>query len=108
MTKLGFSVGLTCDVAIKDAALYQKIQYNAGTSGDLSLIVQSIDNAYLQMSSPDLMTTIARSCKITLGTMELLSLPLNLAGNNLLRGTLTARARIPASGSNVSVEIVTN
>ena len=108
MTKLGFSVGLTCDVAIKNADLYQKVQYNSATYGDLSLVIPSIDSSTLEMKSPDLMSTINRSCKITIGTLELLSLPLQLAGNNLLRGTLTARGKIPASGYNIACEIITN
>ena len=77
------------------------------TAADAKNIFQSLTKAGINPSK-DLMSTINRSCKITIGTLELLSLPLQLAGNNLLRGTLTARGKIPASGYNIACEIITN
>lgn len=103
------AMGLTCtyalDIKVQNATLFRKVYMNAGSlwspvvyQGPVSVTAKSAANISGE--------SIPYSLKVLSSEVELRLYPVALQGNNIVIATLQGVARIPATGSVFTIELV--
>jgi hypothetical protein len=102
---------IVLDVVIEDATLYRQIYYNAALTGDMSAVVAT-GRFSLKASSASVISGKAAYYSLTIsdeGTSdntEFTLLPIELAGNSIIKAQMTAQIKLDASNKTFQVVLV--